>query len=89
MPGPRILQLNLKREFFAKIAAGEKPFEYRDLTDYWKSRLDGREYDIIHFRNGYGPDVPAMDVEWKGLEKRPDCYAIRLGKILSLKRWKP
>jgi hypothetical protein len=51
-------------------------------------RLEGREYDVIRFRNGYGPDVPEMDVEWKGVEKQPDCYAIRLGKILSLKRWR-
>lgn len=32
---------------------------------------------MIHFRNGYGPNVPAMDVEWKSLEKRRDFYAIR------------
>ncbi|AGK57021.1 hypothetical protein HYPDE_26703 [Hyphomicrobium denitrificans 1NES1] len=82
-----ILQLNLHREFFEAIAKGTKHGEYRDRTDYWKTRLEGREYDFIRFRNGYGPNVPEMDVQWKGVEKRRGCYAIRLGKILSLKRW--
>jgi hypothetical protein len=88
----RILHLNLVREFFDRIAKGEKLEEYRDRTDYWKTRLEGREYDIIRFRNGYGPTVPEMDVEWKGIEKvvrkgRPQ-YTIKLGKIVSLKRWR-
>lgn len=83
----RVLQLNLVRKYFDEIARGEKPEEYRDRTEYWKTRLEGREYDIIRFRNGYGPDVPEMDVEWKGVEKRRDCYAIRLGKIVGVKRW--
>jgi hypothetical protein len=84
MPERRILHLNLVREFFDQIARGEKPEEYRDRTDYWKTRLEGREYDIIRFRNGYGPDVPEMDVEWKGVEKvvrkGQRLYAIKLGK---------
>ena len=83
----RILELNLDRKFFDEITKGAKVEEYRDRSDYWKTRLEGREYDIIRFRNGYGPDVPEVDVEWKGVEKRQDCYAIRLGKIISLKRW--
>jgi hypothetical protein len=84
----RILQLNLHRRFFKEIVDGTKPEEYRDRTEYWKTRLDGRSYDIIRFRNGYGPDVPEMDVEFLGVVKRRHCYAIRLGKILVLKRWR-
>jgi len=91
MREPRILHLAVLREFFDKIAKGEKREEYRDRTNYWKTRLEGRDYDIIRFRNGYGPDVPEMDVEWKSVEKvvrrgRPQ-YAIQLGKVLSVKRW--
>ncbi len=86
----RILHLALVREFFAQIAKGDKREEYRDRTEYWKTRLEGREYDIIRFRNGYGPGVPEMDVEWKGVKKvvrngQPQ-YAIQLGKILTRKR---
>ena len=88
----RILQLNLVREFFDEIGRGEKTEEYRERKDYWKTRLEGREYDKIIFRNGYGPDVPEMEVEWKGVEKvvrnGKAQYAICLGKVLSMKRWK-
>ena len=85
----RVLHLNLHREFFDEIVRGEKLEEFRDRIDHWKARLDGREYDIIRFTNGYGPDVPEMDVEWKGVKKRFNKYAIQLGKVLSIRRWPP
>ena len=70
-----------------EVARGEKHEEFRDLKAYWKTRLEGRKYDIVRFRNGYAKDAPEMDVEFLGVDKRRKCYAIRLGKILSLKRW--
>lgn len=79
--------MTLVRKWFDEIARGVKVEEYRDRTDYWKTRLEGREYDIIRFRNGYASDAPEMDVEFLGVEKRRDCYAIRLGKVLSRKGW--
>jgi hypothetical protein len=82
-----ILHLTLEREWFDDIVRGVKHEEYRDLKDYWKTRLEGRKYDIVRFRNGYATEAPEMDVELLGIDKRSDCYAIRLGKILSLKRW--
>lgn len=30
---------NLKREWYDKIASGEKTVEYRNVTDHWTSRL--------------------------------------------------
>jgi hypothetical protein len=39
--------------------------------------------DIVRFRNGYAADAPVMDIEFLGVDKRPNCCAIRLGKILS------
>lgn len=88
MAEQRILHLTLHREFFERIAEGSKKEEYRDRTDYWKTRLEGRDYDIIRFRNGYAANAPEMDVEWMGLNtRRKDCYAIRLGKILRTNNW--
>ena len=92
MAGPRrVLQLTIDREFFDEIALGRKTEEYREQKDYWATRLDGRDYDTIIFRNGYGPDVPEMEVEFKGVRKtrrKGDAiYAIKPGKILNLKRW--
>ena len=59
-----VLHLNLHREFFARIASGEKTTEYRDRTEYWKTRLEKRQYDVIQFRNGYATDAPEMLVEF-------------------------
>jgi hypothetical protein len=45
---------------------------------------------VIQFRNGYATDAPEMQVEFRGLRRiKKDgqkVYAIRLGKILKIKR---
>ena len=90
---PSILHLNLHREFFAAIAAGTKKTEFRDCKPYWQSRLEGRHYDLVQFRNGYATKAPEMLVEFAGLRRQgrgaAAKYAIRLGRILKLTRWKP
>ena len=87
-----ILHLNLHREFFSQIAAGTQRTEYRSQTPYWKKRLENRNYDVIQFRNGYATDAPVMVVEFRGLRRygkgRSAYYAIVLGKILKIKRWR-
>ena len=86
------LHLNLHREFFAQIVAGTKRIEYRGQTPHWKARLEGRKYDAIQFRNGYATRAPEMLVEFRGLWRygkgRNAYYAIRLGRILKIKRWR-
>ncbi|MGH7953101.1 MAG: ASCH domain-containing protein [Limisphaerales bacterium] len=88
----KILHLNLHREFFLQIAAGTKRVEYRDQKPYWKRRLENRKYDFIQFRNGYATNASEMLVEFRGLRRygkgRDAYYAIQLGKILKIKRWK-
>jgi len=92
MESKTILHLNLHREYFAAIVAGTKRIEYRDRTPYWQHRLEGRRYDVIQFRNGYATLAPIMVVEFRGLRRygrgRNGYYAIRLGRVLSLKRWR-
>ena len=87
-----ILHLNLYREFFAAIAVGRKRTEYRKQSSHWRKRLEGRKYDAILFRNGYARNAPEMLVEFRGLRRygngRNAHYAIRLGKILRIKRWR-
>lgn len=93
MKSKSILHLTLRREPFAEIVAGTKRTEFRKCKKYWKTRLEDRHYDVIQFRNGYGLHVPEMTVEYLGLRrvKMPEWggwhYAIRLGRILNLKRW--
>jgi hypothetical protein len=88
---PSILHLNLHREFFAAIAAGTKRTEYRTRTPYWRTRLEGRHYNVIKFRNGYATRAPEMIVKFAGLRRQGRganaCYAIRLGRILKISRW--
>ena len=90
---PAILHLVLNRGPFAQIAEGTKRIEYRDYTPYWRTRLEGRKYDIILFRNGYTTRAPEMLVEYRGYriqgKGRNKVFAIRLGRILKIKRWKP
>lgn len=92
-PVAKILHLNLHRGFFAAIAARSKRIEYRERTPYWQKRLEGRQYDVIQFRNGYATEAPVMQVEFLGVKKihkwGAPHYAIQLGRILQLKRWKP
>jgi len=87
-----ILHLNLHREYFAAIANKTKRIEYRSRTPYWKTRLENREYDAISFRNGYSTNAPEMLVEFRGLRRygkgRNAYYAIQLGRILKIKRWR-
>ena len=90
---PSILPLTLHREFFAAIAAGTKKTEYREIKPYWQNRLEGRHYDLIHFRNGYATNAPEMLVEFVGLRRQgrgaSAKYAIRLGRILKITHWPP
>jgi hypothetical protein len=87
-----ILHLNLHGKFFSEIAAKTKRIEYRAQSPYWKKRLEDRHYDVIQFRNGYATEAPKMLVEFRGLRRygkgRNAYYAIRLGRILRIKRWK-
>ena len=94
MTTPRVLRLTLKRKWFDMIASGEKKEEYRVPGPWILSRLEGKEYDRIEFKNGYGANVPTMEVEyqgyiyakgvpeWGGTDER--VIAIRLGRVLSL-----
>jgi hypothetical protein len=88
----KVLHLNLHREFFAQIAAGTKRVEYRRRTPYWRSRLEGRVYDVVQFRNGYATTAPEMQVEFRRVRKVKKLgrcfYAICLGRILKIKRWR-
>jgi len=89
MPKKSLLSLTLHRQFFDEIAIGKKTKEYRERKPYWKKRLEGRDYDLIRFRNGYAKDAPEMLVEFRGVRRSGSVYVIKLGRVLSKKRWRP
>ena len=66
---------------FDRILNGSKKTEYRDKTDYWKTRLENKKFDLIKFRNGYQKNARVMLVEHKGMNIT-DRYEIGLGKII-------
>jgi len=88
----KVLHMTLKREWFNKILSGRKTEEYREIKPYWSKRL-AKKYDMIQFRNGYGANVPAFDIELlnikvgtgKGFWGAPDeeVYILSLGKLLN------
>ncbi len=51
------LHLNLKGEYFDKIKAGEKNWEYRLYNEYWKKRLmkdaSFKSWEKIVIKRGY------------------------------------
>lgn len=92
----RVLRLTLKRQWFDMIASGEKTEEYREQGKWIDSRVNAnKEYDVVEFKNGYGPDVPCCVVEYLGYDWATGNAAwgavpgklykvIRLGRVLSL-----
>ena len=77
-----VLHLNLYRRYFDEILSGEKRIEYREVTPYWSKRLEGRNYDVIQFRNGYAKVAPIMIVTYEGFYIKEDHYCLPSGKIL-------
>ena len=70
----KILKLTLKKEPFDVMITGEKKNEYRNNSEWMRSRLydqmgKKRYYDFVEFTNGYGKDRPKFTVKFKGFEK--------------------
>lgn len=80
------LKLTLHRKPFSQIAAGTKKIEYRGKKPYWKTRIENRDYDEIHFRNGYGSTRPFMRVKYLGYYDDGQ-YCLHLGKILEIRNY--
>lgn len=100
----KILYLTLKKKWFDMILSGEKKEEYREQKTFWQTRFvkEGywhsqacKDFDIIHFTNGYGKNKPQIIIECNGISVEDDgnydwgfngrCFVIKLGEILSTK----
>ncbi|WP_133242650.1 hypothetical protein [Flavobacterium psychrotolerans] len=69
----KILNFNLKLEPFNVMVTGEKKFEYRDISDHWRSRFynkDGslKHFDYVKFTHAYSSKNPFFICEFKGLD---------------------
>lgn len=98
------LILPLKREFFDAIKAGTKPEEFRLQNDYWKKRLEGKEFNRIVLTLGYPKredHARRIVLPWLGYRKCQithqlfgadpvDVYAINVTKGRKMENgWKP
>lgn len=87
----RILYLTLKRKLFLEIAYGKKRYEYRQAKPYWIARLLDREFDEIHFRNGFRADAPFLRVVYDSthlierVKEGEYFFVIMLGAVLEVK----
>lgn len=86
---PNALLLHVHRPWFDAIAHGYKKYEYRRVTPYWTTRIEGKTYDKLVFQNGYGARFPTMDVEYLGYdihmnEAGEPYYRLKLGAISNV-----
>jgi hypothetical protein len=58
----KILHLTLRREPFDEIASGKKRTEWRKRTKYWRTRLEGKTFDLIKFRNAIVFQLPPQEI---------------------------
>lgn len=73
----KTLQLTIKKQWFNLILSGKKTEEYREIKEYWITRLtlypfrggyEMKKFDAVQFINGYGKDKPTATFECKGIE---------------------
>lgn len=77
----KVLHLTLRKKWFDMIASGEKKEEYREIKQYWVTRLQKvngmsfpdngcKQFDYVHFTNGYGNGHGFVNVQ---------CLCIEIG----------
>lgn len=67
----RVLTLPLNGVYFDQIASGEKVEEFRLQTDFWRKRLEGREFSAVVLTRGYpkgggAEGVTRLTRAWRG-----------------------
>lgn len=85
----KVLHLTLYKKWFDQILCGDKKEEYRKLTHFWTKRILNKQFDEIHFKNGYSTSAPWMRVKNLGIKigefEGEKCYIFCLGEILETK----
>ena len=81
------LYLIVVKDIWDRIVSGEKRIEYRERTDYWDKRINGREYQYIRITNGYGNLTrPYRLYQYTGatrvMKDNIQCYAINISEDL-------
>jgi len=88
--GMTVLDLVLKHQWYDMIDSGEKREEYRDITPYWRKRIQsGKRYTHVRFHRGYtaktmvfrydGLRIGRGNTQW-GAPADRDVFIISLGE---------
>lgn len=64
------LFMTIKKQYFIEILAGTKTEDFRIVKPYLVSKLVGKEYSHIIFKNGYSRNSPRLEAEYIGYEVR-------------------
>jgi len=83
------LYLIVVKEVWDRIINGTKTIEYREVTDYWRKRINARHYDYLKISNGYGNKTrPYRLYRYGGatrvMKDSIQCYAIPITQDLII-----
>ncbi len=87
------------------ILSGYKKEEYREVKQFWRTRFikdsflypqTYKDFDFIHFTNGYAKDAPTIIIECNGIsigkgkthwgaEPHESYFVLKLGNIIETK----
>ena len=89
-----MLVLSIKKKWFDMILSGEKKEEYREIKQYYESRLGYQEFKDIIFRNGYSRKSPYLKARVKikkgygkeawGAETGNKYYGLEIVEIMEI-----
>ena len=80
----------IKREWLARIIAGTKKIEYRQIKPYWTKRFAKVSVPFeLRLRNGMNPPVPEVTLLIHRITKdrRAGEYRLHIKKVLEFKNW--
>ncbi len=87
------LTVNIQREWLSRIIAGSKKIEYRDLTNYWETRIQrvGPPPFRMRMINGMRADSPEATVlvNLVQIDFMEQKFLLHIQKVLETIRWKP
>ena len=72
------VHLILKHRWYDMIESGEKLIEYRDATEFYRKRLFGKKYVVLH--RGYTSTVITFKIVKIQLSKNHTTYELYLGE---------
>ena len=93
MPPPRKrnrITTTIKRQWLAKIVAGTKKNEYREMKPYWQKKLAGvsRPFQLrlINGMKKRAPDV-LVEIDRVRSQKKTRQYALHIARVVSYRHW--